>query len=158
MRCRWPSSTTLTILFYEQDQCIAIRKAGEVQTIAHSSNKTIKWHVAEVFLDRTRLGLTSLVVMSLHLSIIYAKRLVAGPHALEVALDAAMAACSEAMRPGLDTVRGDVNMARWKKAAHSCGTTPLTTSLRSAASCPSPIGAMSVASSPSANGFSNNSS
>ena len=122
------------------------------------SDKTIEWHVAEVFFDSARLGLTSLVVMSVHLSNIYAKRPVAGPHALELAYDAAMAACHGAVRLGLDIVCGDINMAHWKKAEHSCGTTPLTTSLNSAASCPCPIGAMSVASPPSANRFSNNSS
>ena len=31
------------IFVLEQDQCTAIRKSGEVQTIAHSGNKTIKW-------------------------------------------------------------------------------------------------------------------
>ena len=96
----------------EQNQCIAIRKPGGLQTIAHFSDKTIHWHVAEVFFERPRLGLNSLVIMSVHLSSVYAKRPVAGPQALELAVDAAMAACSEARRPSLDIVCGDINMAR----------------------------------------------
>jgi hypothetical protein len=65
----------------EQDQGIAIRKPGEIQTIAHFRDKTIHWHVAEVFLEKPRMGLNSLAIMSVHLSSVYAKRLVAGPRA-----------------------------------------------------------------------------
>ena len=103
----------------EQDQCIAIRKPGEIQTIAHFRDKTIHWHVAEVFFERPRLGLNSLVIMSVHLSSVYAKRPVAGPQALELAVDAAMAACEHARRPSLDIVCGDINMARWQKRQHA---------------------------------------
>ena len=55
--------------------------------------------------------------MSVHLSNVYAKRPVAGPYALELAVDAAVAACQDARRPGLDIVRGDINMARWQKGS-----------------------------------------
>ena len=33
----------------EQNQCIAIRKPGEIQTIAHFRGKTSHWHIAAVF-------------------------------------------------------------------------------------------------------------
>ena len=50
--------------------------------------------------------------MSVHLNSKYAKRLVAGPGALEEALDAATQECLHAGRPGLDIVCGDISMAR----------------------------------------------
>ena len=58
------------------------------------------------------MGLTSLVVMSIHLSCKYAKRVVSGPSTLADALDAAMLECLHAGRPSLDIVCGDINMAR----------------------------------------------
>ena len=63
------------------------------------------------------MGLNSFVIMSVHLSNVYAKRPVAGPLALELAPDAAMAACKHARRPSLDIVCGDINMARWQKGS-----------------------------------------
>ena len=50
--------------------------------------------------------------MSIHLSCKYAKKPVAGPHALAEALDTAQRRCSELGCPSLDIVRGDINMAR----------------------------------------------
>ena len=50
--------------------------------------------------------------MSIHLSCKNAKRVAAGPSALGEALDVAQRKCSEAGRPGLDIVCGDINMAR----------------------------------------------
>ena len=96
----------------EEDQRIATRKPGEVETLAHGSTKKVSWHVAEVLFRNPRLGLWSLVVMSTHLNCKYAKRPVAGPEALQEAVDAAMAECDRAGRLGLDIVRGDINMAR----------------------------------------------
>ena len=68
--------------------------------------------MADILFEQPRLGLRSLVVMSAHLNSKYAKRSVAGPGALEEALDAAMQECLRAGRPVLDIVRGDINMAR----------------------------------------------
>jgi hypothetical protein len=53
-----------------------------------------------------------LVVMSSHPNSKYAKRSVAGPGAVEEALDVATQECLHAGRPGLDIVCGDINMAR----------------------------------------------
>ena len=68
--------------------------------------------MAAIFFERLRVGLTSLVVMSAHLSFKYAKKPASGPHAFAEALDAAQRQCLEAGRPGLDIVCGDINMAR----------------------------------------------
>ena len=84
----------------------------EVERIAHRSTKKISWLVAEISFLQPRLGLRSLVVMSIHLSCKYAKRAVAGPEALGEALDATMLECLHAGRLGLDIVRGNINMAR----------------------------------------------
>jgi hypothetical protein len=68
--------------------------------------------VAEIVLDVPRLGLPTLVVMSIHLCCKYAKKPVAGPHALAEALDTAQRRLSELGSPSLDIVCGDINMAR----------------------------------------------
>ena len=68
-----------------------------------------------IFVDQPRLGLKSLVIMSLHLSSIYAQRAKAGPLALQEAIDADIKACADACRPSLDIVCGDINMACWGK-------------------------------------------
>ena len=73
----------------QQDQCLSARKPNKVQTSGHGRKQKIWWHVAEVFFARARLGLKSLVIMSLHLSSIYAKRPVAGPQALQEVMDVA---------------------------------------------------------------------
>ena len=52
--------------------------------------------------------------MSLRLSNVYAKRPMAGPQALQEAMDAAIKACEDAGRPSLDIACGEINMARWK--------------------------------------------
>eukprot|EP00974_Lingulodinium_polyedra_P092937 9003546-Lingulodinium_polyedra.AAC.1 len=57
------------------------------------SRKYIWWHVAAVFLDQPRLGLKSIVVVSLHLNNKYAKRPVAGPRQFAKAFDDAQAVC-----------------------------------------------------------------
>ena len=68
--------------------------------------------MAEIVLDVPRLGLPTLVVMSIHLSCKYAKKPVAGPHALAEASDTAQRRLSELGSPSLDIVCGDINMAR----------------------------------------------
>ena len=65
-----------------------------------------------VFFDEPRLGLATLMVMSIHLACKYAKKPVSGPHALTEALDVAQRQCLEAGRLGLDIVCGGINMAR----------------------------------------------
>ena len=50
-----------------------------------------------------------------------------GASGLGRSLDDALRACRNAHRHGLNIVCGDINMARWQKTSHSCGTTPLTT-------------------------------
>ena len=103
----------------QQDQCIATRKPNRVQTVAHASIPgKIYWHVAEILFDKPRLGLTSLVVMSVHLSNVHAKKPVAGPRALEQAIDAAIKALQDAGRSALDIVCGDINMARPPLSLH----------------------------------------
>jgi len=97
----------------EQEQCIATRKPNRVQTVGHGFIPgKIWWHVAEIFFEKPRLGLTTLVIMSLHLNNVHAKKSVVGPHSLQQAIDAALKACQDAGRPGLDIVCGDINMAR----------------------------------------------
>ena len=96
----------------EEGQRNVVRLPHEVERIAHTSKKKILWLVAEILFQQPRLGLRSLVVMSIHLMCKYAKRVVAGPEALAKALDAATLECLHAGRPGLDIVRGDINMAR----------------------------------------------
>ena len=99
-----------------EGQCIAARKPNSVQTVAHASIPgKIYWHVAEILFDKPRLGLNSLVIMSVHLN---AKKPVAGPRALEQAIDAAIKACQDAGRPALDIVCGDINMARLPLSSH----------------------------------------
>ena len=96
-----------------QDQWIAAKKPMEVRTIGYGyEEKKVAWHVAEVFLDRPRLGLKTLVVMSLHLNNVQAKKPVAGPSTLAAVLDEAITACRAAGRPTMDIVCGDINMAR----------------------------------------------
>ena len=68
--------------------------------------------MAEDWFDVPRLGLPTLVVMSIHLSCKYAKKPVAGPHTLAEALDTAQRRLSELGSPSLDIVCGDINMAR----------------------------------------------
>ena len=103
----------------EQGQCIGARKPNIVQTVAHSSIPgKIYWHVAEIHFDRPRLGLDSLVIMSVHLNNVHAKKPRAGPLALEEAIDAAIKACQDAGRPSLDIVCGDINMARPPLSSH----------------------------------------
>ena len=63
-------------------------------------------------LDVPRLGPPTLVGMSIHRSCKYAKKPVAGPHALAEALDTAQRRLSELGSPSLDIVCGDINMAR----------------------------------------------
>ena len=46
----------------------------EVERIAHRSTKKISWLVAEISFQQPRLGLRSLVLLSIHLSCKYAKR------------------------------------------------------------------------------------
>ena len=96
-----------------EDQWIAARQPMEVRTIrSGSEDKQVAWRVAEVFLDRPRLGLKSLVVMSLHLNSAQAKKPVAGPATLAAVLDEAITGCRVAGRPTMDIVCGDINMAR----------------------------------------------
>ena len=69
------------------------------------------------YFERARLWLKSLVIMSFHLSNIDAKRAVAGPTALQEAMDDATHACKKkhnAGLQGLGIVCGDISMARWK--------------------------------------------
>ena len=99
----------------QQEQRVVARKPNEVQTIAHGGNEKIQWHVAEIFCVRARLGLKSIATLSFHLSRICAKRAVAGPTALQEAMDDAIHTCEKASRPRLDIVCGDINMARWTK-------------------------------------------
>ena len=99
----------------QRDQCIVVRKPNNAQTIAHGGNNEIWWHVAEFFVERALLGLKGVVCLSLHLRNMYAKRAVAGPTALQEAIDAAIHACEDAGRPSLDIVCGDITMARWKQ-------------------------------------------
>ena len=96
-----------------EDQWIAARKPMEVRTICSGSEENkVAWHVAEVFLDRPRLGLKSLVVASLHLNNVHAKKPAAGPATIAAVLDEAVVQCRVDGRPGIDIVRGDLNMAR----------------------------------------------
>ena len=95
------------------DQWIAAKRPMEVKTICFGyEEKKVAWHVAEVFLDRPRLGLKTLVVMSVHLNNVHAKKPVAGPSTFAAVLDEAIAGCRVAGRPAMDIVRGDINMAR----------------------------------------------
>ncbi len=96
----------------QSDQCIVARKTNEAQTIDHGGNQKIGWHVAE-FVDQPRLGLKSLVIMSLHISNIYVKRANAGPVALQEAIDAGIKACADARRPSLDIVCADARRPSW---------------------------------------------
>ena len=57
-----------------QDQRIAPADLTRCKPFA-----TVWWHVTEILFKRARLGLESLLSMSLHLSSIYAKLPVAGP-------------------------------------------------------------------------------
>ena len=103
----------------QQDQCIATRKPNRVDTVGHGSIPgKIFWHVAEVAFEKPRLGLSTLVVMSLHLKRVHAKKPAAGPHTLKQAVDAALTARREAGRPDLDIVCGDINMARPPLSSH----------------------------------------
>ena len=96
-----------------ENQWIAARKSMEVKTIhSGSEHKKFAWHVAQVFLDKPRLGLTSIVVLSLHLNNAHAKKPVAGPNAIAEIIDTAATACVAAGCPDLDIVCGDINMAR----------------------------------------------
>ena len=99
----------------QRGQCIVARKPNDAQTIDHGGNNNISWHVVEVLFGQPLLGIKSLVIVRLHLSIIYAKRAQAGPLALQEAIDAAIKACVAACRPSLDIARGLINMARWRK-------------------------------------------
>ena len=95
------------------DQWIAAKKPMEVRTICSGYEKgKVAWHVAEVYLDRPRLGLKTLVVMSVHLCNVHAKKPVAGPSKLAAVLDEAITGCRMAGRPSMDIVCGDINMAR----------------------------------------------
>ena len=96
----------------EENQRIAVRLPHDIECVAHRSTQKISWLAADILFEQPRLGLRSLVVMSVHLNSKYAKRLVAGPGALEEALDVAMQECLHAGRLGLDIVCGDINMAR----------------------------------------------
>ena len=103
----------------QQDQCIATRKTSRVDTVCHGSipGKIFR-HVAEVTFETPRLGLNTIVIMSLHLSNAHAKKPVAGPHTLQQAVDAALTACRDAGRPDMDIVCGDANMARPPLSSH----------------------------------------
>jgi len=109
--CRCYSWRILTIC-NRGKQCIAVRKPHRIECRVHGSTRQISWLVAEIVLDVPRLGLPTLVVMSIHLSCKYAKKPVAGPHALAEALDTAQRRLSELGSPSLDIVCGDINMAR----------------------------------------------
>ena len=77
-----------------ENQLTAARNPMEVMTIhSGSENKKFAWHVAQVFLDKPRLGLTSIVVLSLHLNNAHAKKPVAGPNAIAEIIDTAATAC-----------------------------------------------------------------
>ena len=95
------------------DQWIAAKRPMEVKTICFGyEEKKVAWHVAEVFLDRPRLGLKTLVVMSVHLNNVHAKKPVAGPSTFAAVLDEGITGCRMAGRPAMDIVCGDINMAR----------------------------------------------
>jgi len=103
----------------QQDQRTATRKPNRVDTVCHGSIPgKIFWHVAEVAFEKPRLGLSALVIMSLHLNSVHAKKPVAGPRTLQQAVAAALAACQDAGRPGLDIMCGDINMARPPLSSH----------------------------------------
>ena len=86
----------------------------EVKTIhSGSEDKKFAWHVAQVFLDKPRLGLTSIVVLSLHLNNAHAEKPVAGPNAIAEIIDTASLACHRQGCPDLDIVCGDFNFARF---------------------------------------------
>jgi hypothetical protein len=94
----------------QQDQRIATRKPNRVQSVAHASIPgEMYWQVAEILFDKPRLGLNSLVTMSVHLN---------NPRVLEEAIDAAIKALQDAGRPAPDIVCGDINMARPPLSSH----------------------------------------
>ena len=78
----------LTILSFQDNQCIAALFPHEVELIAHKSTNMISWLVAEIYFEQPHLGFTSLVVLSTNLSCKHAKR-VSGLSTLADALDAA---------------------------------------------------------------------
>ena len=96
----------------ENDQFIACRKPSTITTIAHGAEEgKVWWHVAEIWLDYPRLGLKNVVVMSLHLNNIIAKKTVAGPQCLARAIDLALQKIGQAGRPSIDLICGDINGA-----------------------------------------------
>ena len=65
------------------------------------------WHCVRLTWPRPRGGIRQITIASLHIEPAQAKKPVAGPRALEAALDAAINVC-----PEVDFVTGDVNGAR----------------------------------------------
>ena len=106
----------------------------EVKTIhSGSEHKKFAWHVAQVFLDKPRLGLTSIVVLSLHLNNAHAKKPVAGPNAPAAAPAAPESGgTAPAAAPAAPETRGGRD-----GAAASGGAAPKSGSLGSAAEQPS---------------------
>ena len=96
----------------ENDQFIACRKPSTIKTLAVGKEEgKCWWHVAEVLLDRPRLGLKNIVVLSLHLNNIVAKKRVAGPECLGRCISSALQQLRDARQPSVDIICGDLNGA-----------------------------------------------
>ena len=96
----------------ECQQFIGCRKPAQVHRLAAGEDEKIHWLLAEVKLAHPLLGLQTIVVMSLHLRNIHAKKNKAGPQALRDAITKAKADALEQGRPLMDIICGDINMAR----------------------------------------------
>ena len=101
----------------ERDQFIACRKPSTIETIAGGAEEhKCWWHVADVRLDKPRLGLKNVVVMSLHLNNVVAKKPVAGPDCLGRAINSALQQLRNGRLPSVDIICGDLNGACGKDA------------------------------------------
>jgi len=101
---RWSSTLVAS-------QCFLARWRAVVHPMACDQEDRCAWLLAEVRFPEPILGFEVLRVMSLHLNSVQAKKPVGGPTALGEALDEA------SRHRTIDVLCGDINMARFRKAA-----------------------------------------